>query len=75
MQKLYNFMSVFSFAVSAAIVAGGVYVYQNKDAMVENAKTQIGAAATAAVSDALPGMLNSSVPTVEAPESLPVNPF
>jgi len=75
MQKIYNFMSLFAFAVSAGILVGGAYVYQNKDQLVNNAKAQIGAAATAAISEALPGMLNNSVPKVEAPAGLPVNPF
>ena len=77
MQKLYNFMSVFAFAVSAGIVAGGAYLYVNKDALIKQATDAASKAATEAVANALPGMLNSSVPKVEAPvpEGLPVNPF
>ena len=45
MQKLINVLAVSSFALSAAIVGGGVYVYLNKDAMIENAKAKVTKAA------------------------------
>ena len=38
MQKLINVLSVASFIVSAGVVAGGAYVYLNKDALIETAK-------------------------------------
>ena len=37
MQKLINVLAIASFGVSAAVVAAGVYVYVNKDAMVDAA--------------------------------------
>ena len=49
MQKLINLMAVTSFVVSGCVVAGGVYVYQNKDALIDEAKTQV----TDAVKDLL----------------------
>ena len=42
-------MAVTSFVVSGCVVAGGVYVYQNKDALIDEAKTQV----TDAVKDLL----------------------
>jgi len=60
MQKFINVLSIASFAVSAAVVAGGVYVYQNKDAIVDNVKSQVVDAATSGVTDALPGVLGGS---------------
>ena len=33
MQKLINVLALASFAVSAAVVGGGAYVYLNKDAI------------------------------------------
>ena len=51
-----------SFALSAAIVGGGVYVYLNKDAMIENAKAKVTKAATEAITNALPGMLDAAMP-------------
>ena len=38
MQRLINVLAVSSFVVSAAVVGGGIYVYLNKDAMIESAK-------------------------------------
>ena len=49
MQNLINLMAVTSFVVSGCVVAGGVYVYQNKDALIDEAKTQV----TDAVKDLL----------------------
>ena len=66
MQKIVNVLALSSFVVSAAIVSGGVYVYLNKDAMVESAKEKITKAATEAIAGALPGMLDAAMP--ELPE-------
>ena len=52
MQKVINALAVTSFVVSAAVVAGGVYVYTQKDALIANAKTQ--------VTDAVKDMLGAS---------------
>jgi len=60
MQKIINALALLSFGVSAAVVAGGVYVYQNKDGIVDNIKSQVVDAATSGVTDALPGMLGGS---------------
>ena len=62
MQKLINVLAVSSFALSAAIVGSGVYVYLNKDAMIENAKAKVTKAATEAITNALPGMLDAAMP-------------
>jgi hypothetical protein len=66
MQKIVNVLALSSFVVSAAIVSGGVYVYLNKDAMIESAKEKITKAATDAIAGALPGMLDAAMP--ELPE-------
>ena len=66
MQKVINVLAIASFAVSGAIVAGGAYVYLNKDAMIESAKERITKAATEAIAGALPGMLDAAMP--EMPE-------
>ena len=66
MQKVINVLALASFAISGAIVAGGAYVYLNKDAMIESAKERITKAATEAIAGALPGMLDAAMP--ELPE-------
>lgn len=77
MQKVINLMALTSFAVSGVVVAGGVYVYVNKDSIVENVKSQIIKAATEGIGNAmgaeLSGQLMPSVDTSKSPtESLPV---
>ena len=49
MQKLINVLAVVSFGVSAAVVAGGVYVYQNQESLIDSAKREV----TDAVKDLL----------------------
>ena len=52
MQRVINALAVTSFVVSAAVVAGGVYVYTQKDALIDNAKSR--------VTDAVKDMLGAS---------------
>ena len=53
MQKIINVLSIASFVISASIAGAGIYVYANKDALIESAKEkiikQVGEAATGAV--------------------------
>ncbi len=53
MQKLINVLALSSFLVSAAAVGGGVYLFTNKDALIEKAKGQI----MESITDVLPGAL------------------
>ena len=46
MQKIINALAIASFVVSGAVVAGGVYVYVNKDAIVEDIKQEAVGAVT-----------------------------
>ena len=66
MQKVINVLAVLSFLGTASIIGGGVYVYLQKDALIESAKERVTKAATEAIAGALPGMLDASVP--ELPE-------
>ena len=79
MQKLINVLAVVSFAVTAGIVAGGTYVYLEKDNLVESVKENITKEIQGIVGDALVGELNSGVPEVPGVESggtdLPSLPF
>ncbi len=51
MQKLINVLALSSFLVSAAVVGGGVYLFTNKDILIEKAKGQI-------MDSVLPGSLS-----------------
>ena len=62
MQKIINVLALTSFAVSAAVVGGGTWLYLNKDGLVESAKEKIATAATEAIAGALPGMIDSAMP-------------
>ena len=62
MQKVINVLAVLSFVGIAGIVGGGSYVYLNKDSIIENVKGQVAAAATEAISGALPGMMDAAMP-------------
>ena len=53
MQKLINVLALSSFLVSAAAVGGGVYIYFNKDALIEKAKGQV----MESLKETLPGAL------------------
>ena len=64
MQKVINVLAVVSFVGTAGIIGGGTAVYLNKDALIENAKSQIASAATEAIAGELPGMLDSAMPDV-----------
>ena len=66
MQKLVNLIALLSGVVSLSVVAGGAYVYVNKDAMIERAKEKITAAATEAIAGALPDMLGNTAPLGES---------
>ena len=66
MQKVINVLSILSFVGVAGIIGGGAYVYTQRDALIENAKGKIAAAATEAIAGALPGMLDAAMP--ELPE-------
>jgi len=62
MQKLINVLAVLSFVGTASIIGGGVYVYIQKDALIENAKEKVAKAAAEAIAGALPGMVDAAVP-------------
>ena len=73
-------MALTSFAVSGVVVAGGVYVYVNKDSIVENVKSQVIKAATEGVSGAMGAELSGQLmPGVDSssssPVPIPVMPF
>ena len=41
MQKVINVLALASFAVSAAVVGAGTYVYVNRESIKENVKSQV----------------------------------
>ena len=74
MQKVINFLAVLSFVGTASIIGGGYYLYTQKDPIIEGMKAKIVTAATEAIADALPGMMDAAMP--ELPNTTgPAVPF
>ena len=57
MQNLINVLALSSFIVSAAVVGSGVYIYTNKDPLIEKAKEQV----MESISETLPGALTGAL--------------
>ena len=73
MQKLINVLAVTSFVVSAGVVGGGIYLYANKDALIDKAKDAAAKELASIIPSLLPPMLGGgSGANVDAP--LPVQP-
>ena len=64
MQKIINVLSVASFVISASVVGAGVYVYANKDALIDSAKEKIMGQVSVIAGDRIKEM----VPLPELPE-------
>ena len=84
MQKVFNVLTVISFGIVSVGTAAGVYVYMNRDAIVEEVKSQVVKAATEGVGDAMGAELSGQLmpgvapPTGESsalPVPMPVLPF
>lgn len=80
MKVLFNIMTTVSFLGVVSIAAGGAYVYVNKDAIVDNIKSQITEAALGGVTDALPpgtlpGIGGDSGGSTGLPVPNPIVPF
>ena len=77
MQKLINVLAVTSFIVSGAVVAGGSYVYLNREAIRDNIKEKALEQVTSILPSLLPvpqvpGLGGASAPSSEiAPPSFP----
>ena len=74
MQKIVNIVAVASGVVSLAVVGSGLYVYLQRDKLINNVKSQV----MEAVSGSLPGLVGSQMPKlpratgpVMAPPAMP----
>ena len=71
MQKLINVLALASFGVSACVVGAGVYVYQNKDAIIEDAVN----AAVSQVMPEIPDLLGGASPLPGGSEATAIPPL
>ena len=62
MQKAINLLAVLSFMGTVGIIGTGTVVYLRRDAIAERFTEKITKAATAAIADALPGMMDAAMP-------------
>ena len=68
MQKIINVFAVASFAVSSAIAVSGVYVYVNRDSIIDGIKSQVmGGIGGGALGGALTGDVGLPQPQASAP--------
>ncbi len=74
MQKIINVLAVASGLVSAAVVASGVYVYVNRDAIIDGVKSQAIEAVTGSLGGlggGLGGDLPIGAPDLASPTTQP----
>ena len=68
MQKIINVLAVASGLVSAAVVASGIFVYVNRDSIVDGIKSQAIEAVTGSLGGGLGGDLPIGTPDLETPD-------
>ena len=71
MQKIVNVLAIASGLVSAAVVASGVFVYVNRDSIVDSIKSQAIEAVTGSLGGGLGGDLPIGAPDLAAPQTQP----
>ena len=74
MQKVINVLAVLSFVGTAGIIGGGTVVYLRRDAIIEQVKENVAKAATEAIAESLPGMVDTAMPELPA-KTGPALPF
>ena len=74
MQKIINVLAIASGVVSAAVVASGVFVYVNRDSIVDSIKSQAIEAVTGSLGGGLGGDLPIGTPDLAAPDNAATAP-
>ena len=67
MQKIVNVLAIASGIVSAAVVASGVFVYVNRDSIIDSIKSQAIEAVTGSLGGGLGGGLPIGAPDLASP--------
>ena len=73
MQKIVNVLAIASFAVSGAVVIGGVTLYANRGKIIDNVKSQVMDSVAGGLGPAIGGALPDTTGPAEAlnPPALP----
>ena len=74
MQKIINVLAIASGLVSAAVVASGIFVYVNRDSIVDGIKSQAIEAVTGSLGGGLGGDLPIGTPDLVAPDNAATAP-
>ena len=70
MQKIVNFIAIASGVVSLAVVGSGLYVYLQRDQLIDNVKSQV----LKSVTGSLGGVVDSKMPKMTGPALAPMAP-
>ena len=67
MQKIINVLAISSFAISLTVVGGGVYLYTQKDAIIDGVKSKVMKSVMPSIgggiTDAIPKSTGPALPT------------
>ena len=63
MQKIINVLAVSSFVISLSVVGGGVYLYTQKDAIIDGVKSKV----MNSVMPDMGGAITNSIPKTTGP--------
>jgi len=68
MQKIINVLAVSSFVISLSVVGGGVYLYTQKDAIIDGVKSKVMKSVMpdmgGAITDAIPNSTGPAIPGI-----------
>ena len=71
MQKIVNFIAIASGVVSLTVVGSGIYVYLQRDQLIDNVKSQV----LKSVGGSLGGVVDSKMPKMTGPAMAPMAPM
>ena len=74
MQKIVNVLAIASFAVSGAVVIGGVSVYVNRGKIIDSVKSQVMDSVAGALGPAIGGALPDVTGPAQAPKDAAPTP-
>jgi hypothetical protein len=66
-QKVVNLVAIASGVVSLTVVGSGVYVYLQRDQLIDNVKSQV----LKSVTGSLPSLVDTKLPSMTGPASVP----
>ena len=70
MQKIVNFIAIASGVISLTVVGSGLYVYLQRDQLIDNVKSQV----LKSVTGSLGGVVDSKMPKMTGPAMAPMAP-